>query len=86
MAERKREQASAKVRKGELSRARHLLTAAELAPGNEATWRMFIDPARRPLRPRTAVPSDVADYRPNSPLRLGPTAVAAVRSEAARQG
>ena len=35
MAERKREQACAKVRKGELSRARSLLTAAELAPGNE---------------------------------------------------
>ena len=35
-AERKREQACAKVRKGELSRACHLLTAAELAPDNLA--------------------------------------------------
>ena len=47
LAERKREQACKKVRAGELSRARQLLTAAELAPGNEATC--------PPRRPRAAV-------------------------------
>ncbi|CAE7831339.1 CPY1 [Symbiodinium sp. CCMP2592] len=35
LAERKREQACTKVKAGELSRARQLLTAAELAPGSE---------------------------------------------------
>ena len=53
VAERKREQACAKVRRGELSRARHILTAAELAPGNEATWRLLAGPARRPPQPHT---------------------------------
>ena len=86
MAERKREQACAKVRKGELSRARSLLTAAELAPGNEATWRLLADPARRPPRPRAAVPSDVADYQSSNPLLLGPTAVAAALRDAKRGG
>ncbi|CAE7261335.1 unnamed protein product, partial [Symbiodinium pilosum] len=37
LAERKRAQSCAKVRLGELSRARHILTAAELAPGDETT-------------------------------------------------
>jgi len=86
VAERKCEQACAKVRKGELSRARHLLTAAELAPGNEAAWRLLANPARRPPRPRTAVPSDVADYQPSSPLQLGPTAIAAALRDAKRGG
>ena len=37
MAERKRERTCAKVRKGGLSRARHVLTDAELAPGDRPT-------------------------------------------------
>ena len=86
VAERKREQACAKVRRGELSRARHILTAAELAPGNEATWRLLADPARRPPQPRTPVPSEVADYQPSSPLQLGPTAIAAALRDAKRGG
>ena len=49
VAERRRAQACAKVRLGELSRARHILTAAELAPGSEATW-------RAPSQPRTPIP------------------------------
>ena len=47
---------------------------------------MLTDPARRPPRPRTAVPSDVANYRPSSLLRLGPTAVAAALRDAKRGG
>ena len=86
VAERKREQACAKVRRGELSRARRILTAAELAPGNEATWRLLADPARRPPQPRTPVPSEVADYQPSSPLQLGPTAIAAALRDAKRGG
>ena len=36
------------VRKGEISRARHLLTSGTLAPGDEATWEALTDPAKRP--------------------------------------
>ena len=48
--------ASAKVKRGQLSRARQLLTAAALAPGDDSTLRALTDPARRPpqlLRPLT---------------------------------
>ena len=44
--------ARAHVRRGEVSRARHTLTATPLAPGDEATWEALTDPARR--RPRHA--------------------------------
>ena len=55
-------QPCAQVRVGEVSRARQLLTATELAPGNDATWRALTDPVRRP---------------PARPLQLGPAATAA---------
>ena len=53
VSERKRHHACATVRQGELSRARQVLTAAELASGTEATWRALTDPERRarPYRP-----------------------------------
>ena len=57
--ERKRRQACAKVQRGEVSRARQVLTAAELAPGNEATWAALTDPTRRPPVPRAEVPSEL---------------------------
>ncbi|CAE7348829.1 unnamed protein product [Symbiodinium sp. KB8] len=46
--ERKRQRACAKVRQGEFTRARQVLTAAELAPGTEATWVALTDPTKRP--------------------------------------
>jgi len=69
--ERKREQACAKVRQGELSRARHVLTAAELAPGTEATWDALTDfcfPAKRPPEARAAPPQHLLQYRATRPL------------------
>ena len=50
--ERKREQACA----GEVSRTRQLLTVAELAPGNDASWRALTDPVRRRLSWRINLP------------------------------
>ena len=86
VAERKREQACTKVRAGELSRARQLLTAAELAPGNEDTWRALTDPARRPPEPRTPIPRAVVEQRSAGQVQLGPTAVAAALRDARRGG
>ena len=51
----RRELACAKVRMGEPSRARHVLTAAELAPGNEATLAALTVASKRP--PQGASPS-----------------------------
>ena len=48
--------AGAKLKQGQLSRARQMLTAAALAPGDDSTLRALTDPARRPpqlLRPLT---------------------------------
>ncbi|OLP97981.1 132 kDa protein [Symbiodinium microadriaticum] len=86
VAERKREQACTKVRAGELSRARQLLTAAEIAPGNEDTWRALTDPARRPPEPRTPIPRAVVEQRSAGQVQLGPTAVAAALRDARRGG
>ena len=55
---------------GELTRARHILTAAELAPGDETTYRALTDPARRPPEPRTAVPAAALQHEPAQPVRL----------------
>ncbi|CAE7440143.1 unnamed protein product, partial [Symbiodinium sp. KB8] len=86
VAERKREQACTKVRAGELSKARQLLTAAEIAPGNEDTWRALTDPARRPPEPRTPIPRAVVEQRSAGQVQLGPTAVAAALRDARREG
>ncbi|CAE7238875.1 unnamed protein product [Symbiodinium natans] len=86
VAERKREQTCAK---GELSRARHLVSAAELAPGNEATWRLLTDPARRLPRPRTAVRLtwlNAGRTVSSGSARLLSRLHCGMRSEAERQG
>ena len=54
----RRDRACAKVRMGELTRARQVLTASELAPGDEATFRALTDPLRRPPEPRAAIPAE----------------------------
>ena len=43
---------------GELTRARQVPTASELAPGDEATFRALTDPLRRPPEPRAAIPAE----------------------------
>ena len=84
--ERKRQRACAKVRQGELSRARHVLTAAELAPGTEATWDALTDPAKRPPEARVAPPAELPQYRPELPVQLSTQAVASALREARRGG
>ena len=74
--ESKRNRACAKVRMGELTRARQVLTAAELAPGDETTYRALTDPRRRPPEPRTAVPVATLQHTPAQPVRLTAKAVA----------
>ena len=84
--ERKRELACAKVRKGEVSRARQVLTAAEIAPGDDATWAALTDPARRPAVPRTAVPQELLDFHPAELPLLSVRALASALREARRGG
>ena len=82
--ERRREAACARVRRGELSRARQVLTAAELAPGDEATRAALTDPAKRPPQPREPIPPEVLQFQPPTPVRLTSTAVARSLREAKR--
>ena len=84
VAERKRHQACAKVRQGELSRARQVLTACDLAPGTEATWAALTDPARRPPEARTAIDPDILQHQPSQPVHLTTGAVAAALRSARR--
>ena len=72
------------MRRGELSRARQLLTAAELAPGNAATLAALTDPAKRPPLARDPVPADVLEFQPASPVRLPDGAVARALKDAKR--
>ena len=74
--DRKRNQARARdanVRPGELSRARHVVSAAELAAGNDATWQALMDPARQP--PQSLAPAELLAFQKvpdSSPInRLG---------------
>ena len=78
--------ACVKVKMGELTRARHILTAAELAPGDETTYRALTDPARRPPEPRTAVPAAALQHEPAQPVRLTAKAVAAALRDTRRGG
>ena len=49
--ERRRSLACANVRRGEVSRARVVLTSAAIAPGTDETFAALSDPARRPPSP-----------------------------------
>ena len=84
VAERRREAACARVRRGELLRARHVFTAAELAPGDEATRAALTDPAKRPPQPHEPILPKVLQFRPPTPVRLTSTAVARSLREAKR--
>ena len=83
--ERKRQQACAKVRRGKLSRARKVLTATELAPGNAATWAAPTDPERRPA-PRTEVLQELLQHQPQQPVQLSARAVCALCAQLAAAG
>ena len=65
----------------ELSRARHLLTAAELAPGNAATLAALTDASKRPPLPREPVP---AELQPPARVTLSATAIARALRECKR--
>ena len=84
IAERKRHQACFKVKQGELSRARQVLTTCDLAPGTEATWAALTDPVRRPREPRTTIAQDVLHHQPDQPPHLTTRAVAAALRSARR--
>ena len=64
------EAACARARRGELSRARQLLTVAELAPGDEATRAALTDPAKRPPQHREPIPPEVLQFQPPTPRAL----------------
>ena len=57
-----------RVRRGQVSRARHELTGTPLAPKTEATLADLR--ARRPQEQQRAIPSEVVEYVPGSPLQL----------------
>ena len=54
----------------EVSRARHVLTAAPIAPGDTNTLRELTDPARRPPSLQQALPDDLLAFEPQNALRL----------------
>ena len=80
----RREAACRLVRKGEISRARHLLTSGTLAPGDEATWEALTDPAERPAEARTPVPDELLRCQPEEPARITARAIAQTLREARR--
>ena len=65
---RRGEAAQSRVRRGQVSRARHELTGPPLAPKTEATLADLR--AKRPQEQQRAIPSEVVDYVPGSPLQL----------------
>ena len=72
----RRELACAKVRMGELSRARHVLTAAELAPGNEATLAALTFASKRPPQAREPIPVEFLRLQPPERVHLSAITVA----------
>ena len=75
-ASRRRETACAKVRNGEVSRARHVLTSADLAPGDDTTFTALTDPERRAPAPRRPLPTGPSAFQPAELPRLTTPAVA----------
>ena len=60
--------AQSRVQQGQVSRARHELTGAPLAPKNDETYRALQD--RRPREQVRAIPEVVLDINPSQPLQL----------------
>ena len=55
---------------GEVSAARQVLEAAELAPGNNATLELLTDRTRRPRDSIDPIPDEVQLFRPAEPFVL----------------
>ena len=68
--ERLYEGACNRVRQGEVSRARELLTSSGLAPGNAATLAELTDPARRPATLSREIPAEVLAHVPPAAFTL----------------
>lgn len=68
--ERKLEAACNKVRQGEVSRARQLLTSSGLAPGNAATLTELRDPARRPRELSSPISAEAFSHEPANAFAL----------------
>ena len=58
------------VRRGKFSRARHVLTAAALAPGDATTWRALTGLERRPTARLRDIPNEVLLHSPNEAVAL----------------
>ena len=78
------EQAEAKIRLREISRARVQLTSKGLAPGTPATLKELTDPALRPQVMAEPIPQDLRDYRPHRPILLSPDVLLAALRSAGR--
>ena len=63
-----------------------MFTAAELAPGDDATWRALTDPAKRPPQLRKPIPAELLTQTPTHKVQLGPAAVSAALRGAKRGG
>ena len=59
-----------RVVQGEVSRARQVLTASEIAPGTQATLEQLRDPQRRPQELTRPVPAEVLCTGTEAPTRL----------------
>ena len=81
---RRHESACALVRRGEVSRARHVLTAGPLAPGDEATSQALTDPECRPPEPRMALPPAIPSHEPSAAPTLSARAIAIALRDARR--
>ena len=66
--ERRADAALRKVKVGEVSRARQCLTGATLAPGTEETFHRM--QSRRPQVETRALPQEVHDFQPDTPLTV----------------
>ena len=76
LAAERRERACTKVRMGEVSRARQVLAAAELAPGTEDTFCALTNGERRPRAAQSPIPPEVLAHDPGDPVQLSAWAVA----------
>ena len=70
--QRRLQQAEAKIRMREVSRARVLLSSQGLAPGNANTLAELTDPKLRPQQLTQELPADAMGFVPVSPLALDP--------------
>ena len=66
------QQAEAKVRMREVSRARRHLCSTGLAPGSAATLAELTSPTLRPPSLTEEIPADILSHSPSAPLKLDP--------------